>query len=285
VPIAVFGISLRSITDRYPRYLLDRIASASSLLGAREQRTLIAFAEIVGAGDPRLALIPDASTQLQPADPDRARQLIERAGADTTTPLVAFCLRDFTAGRRFIAHHYTRPLSPDELRNYIETSGALIEHAVRAHGVGVVLYPMNTNPPDDDRRIMQEVLDGIDDRSVASRVTLIREQHGPRDMKAMLGLMQACVGVRFHSLMLATSMEVPPLSLAYARKNHAAMNHMGLERYSLDLAALERHEAIELFDDLMENHSSIVATLRSNNAQMQVLYDRGLDHLSRAIAT
>lgn len=284
VPVVVFGISVRSFHKRYPRHLLARIASSASLLGAREDRSLKSFEALVGSDDPRVMLVPDSALQLQPADPETARRIIEQAGVDTSGPLVALSMRDFTAGRNFYAHHYSRRLSETQLRDYVAASRALIEHAVRAHGLGIVLCPMNTRPPDDDRRIMREVIDGIEDRAVAGRVTLLREQLGPREMKAILGLMRACVGTRFHSLVLATSTGVPSLSLAYAHKCHAIMSQMGQRRYSRDIATLDGREIIELFDELMENHSSIVSVLESKTAQLLDLYDEALGHLSRVVA-
>jgi polysaccharide pyruvyl transferase WcaK-like protein len=284
VPVAVFGISLRTFTKAFTRNRLTGIAGSAVILGGREQRTIDRFQDLVGADDPRPVFVPDAATQMRPADEQEARRLIERTGADPDRPTIAICMRDFTAGEDFQTHHYSRSYTPDQLNRYVEAVRALVRSAVVDHDHDVLLCPMHTNPPDDDRRIHRVVTEGIEDAAIRDRTFSVDEQHGPRQMKAVLGTMRACVGVRFHSLVLATSMGVPTMTVAYAHKNHSIMDQMGLGDYTIDLADVDSRTTVAMLGDLMNHRVSIGRSLLERNDEIHARYDAALQELADALA-
>jgi len=284
VPYAIFGISLRTIQGRLATRRLRSIVRGASLLGAREQRSLDRFAELVGSDDPRLVFVPDAAIGMRPSDPARASELMRNAGADPNRPHIAVSMRDFTAGESFQTHHYTRSLDRPQIEAYIDSCVAVIESAVSNHRVGVLLTPMHTNAPDDDRRILSEVVQRLPS-TIQPDVTLMTDQLGPRDMKAVLGSMQALVGVRFHSLVLAMSMNVPAMSLSYAHKNTAIMRQMGVQDLALDIAELEPAATVTMFDDLMARRSQVRATLERTNVEMVTRSASALDQLDAVIGS
>jgi polysaccharide pyruvyl transferase WcaK-like protein len=282
IPVVAFGISLRSFQGWYGDMALRRIVSWSDLLGGREENTLDRFRQL--APDPdKVAYVPDTAMSMRPSDPSRAAELLIADGADPQARNLAICMRDFRAERSFQIHHYSRAFDDGTLARYHETAIRLAEHAIRAHDCNVVFCPMNTRPPDDDRRVMNEVRESISDPELKKRTTVITQQHGPRDMKAILGSMHAVVGVRFHSLVLAMSMSVPALAICYALKNQAIMQQMHQSRFSLDLVEADPDRAIERLDELMEARSQLVRTLCDRNAQIERVYGRQLDRLGELI--
>ncbi len=282
IPVLVLGISLRTMGSSYCRFLLRKIVRWSALLGAREDRTLEAFRQIADPG--KVCLVPDVATQLAPSAPERAREFLRREGVDASGPCVSICVRDFRAGRRFGRHHYSRTFDADALDNYRDAVLAAAVHAVRRRDCQVVFCPMNTVAPDDDRRLAGEIRDAIRDDGVRRRVFVMQQQHHPRDMKAMLGLMRANVGVRFHSLVLATSMGVPSLGIAYAHKNHAWMRFVGLDDYSHDLAEIDAELICAQLDELLLLREPIAARLRERAGRIDAQFAARLETIRGVLA-
>lgn len=282
VPSAIFGISLRTVEGRQASRMLHSIVRGAAILGAREQRSLDAFADLTSADDPRLAFVPDAAIGMRPHDPERGAEVIAAAGMDPDRPFLAISMRDFTASDAFQTHHYTRGLDAAQMDAYVDACRGIIERAVMTHDLAVLMAPMHTNPPDDDRRVMHDVVGGLAPE-VRRKVVLMEDQLGPRDMKAVLGRAEALVGVRFHSLVLATSMDVPSMSLSYAHKNTAIMHQMGLDGFALDIATVERDAAVAMLDDVLGRRTEIRATLERTNREMAEHSRAALDRLAGVI--
>jgi polysaccharide pyruvyl transferase WcaK-like protein len=282
IPVLVFGVSMRSLTSRYCRFMMQQISQTAAVLGAREDRTLNQF--VSWAGSRKTALfVPDAATQMTPATPARAASLIREAGGDPMAKNVAVCMRDFRTTHDFQKHHYSRCYDTPTLNRYKDSIGRLAAHVVRNHDANVLLCPMHTNPPDDDRIVMQQMVESIADPGIRRRCTLLDRQHLPRDMKAILGLMYAVVGVRFHSLVLATSMNVPALGIAYAMKNHAILKQMGQGEFAVDLAQLKPDTCVGMFNELVRRHDEIKQTLFQTNSEMHVLFAQRIQLLSELV--
>lgn len=281
IPVVVFGISLRTLNSRYCRLLMQRVAGWADFLGAREDRTLQRFSQL--AEPAKVHLVPDVAVQLVPSTVERAEELLQSAGVDPGARRVSICLRDFRADRRFQRHHYSRAYEPASLVRYHDTVRQIIEHAVRRHDCQIVLCPMHTIAPDDDRRLAEEIRNSVADAGIRRRIVPLVQQHGPRDMKAMLGRMDANVGVRFHSLVLATSMHVPSIALAYAHKNHAWMNYIGMPTYAHDLATLSASPLCDQLDATLAEREALQAQLQARYAQIHQHFRHQLDAAWRII--
>jgi polysaccharide pyruvyl transferase WcaK-like protein len=278
IPILVFGISMRKLTSRYCRFMMRQIAHRAAVLGAREARSLQLFSTMVGTRN-TAALVPDAATQMVPSSPARAAELLRRIGIDPTAKTVAICLRDFRANAAFQKHHYSRHFDAPTLKRYHQSIRDLAVHLVRNHDANVLFCPMHTNPPDDDRAVMRLVAESITDPGIRKRCIVMTQQQHPRDMKAILGSMYAAVGVRFHSLVLATSMNVPSLGVAYALKNNAILRQMGQGEFVQDLTTTNSETIIDLFDRLAERHADLTEVLCNSNRQLDELFDQRLQEI------
>jgi polysaccharide pyruvyl transferase WcaK-like protein len=279
IPVAVFGISLRSLDSGICRWMARRIARRASILGGREARTVERL-EALAPGTGTACLVPDAAFGMTPSPPSTARTLLADAGVDPDARRVAICMRDFRSERKFQAHHYSSAFDGPARERYADVMRRIAEHLVRRHDADVVFCPMHTVAPDDDRRIMREVREAIADESVRNRCTLLESQLGPREMQAILGSMYATIGVRFHSTVLSAAMGVPCLAVGYAPKNRAIMEQLGLGEYVFDLSDLRFEPVVERLDDLLANRSGIADTLRTECGELRHRFHAACDRLA-----
>ena len=131
----------------------------------------------------------------------------------------------------------------------------------REKGATVCFVPQVTHEQggDDDRAAARAVYDGV---AAKERVRLVEEELSPDQIKALCGSMDFFVGTRMHSNILALTMGVPTLAIAYQPKTIGIMRQLGLERYvcgieDLTLPAIQRR-----FEELAQNRQRIAAALR-----------------------
>jgi polysaccharide pyruvyl transferase WcaK-like protein len=278
VPVVAFGISLRGFRSAPCRMLMRRIAMWSSLLGGREELTVRNLRQYADRPD-KSVYVPDTAILMLPAAESEARRILAAAGCDLARPTVAISMRDFRSDRRFQKHHYSRSLSDDTLRRYRETFREIAECAVRDFDFDVVFLPMHTHAPDDDRRIMREVVEGIEDEESRSRCSVVMEQCGPREMKAILALMHATIGVRFHSLVLSASVGTPAFAFCYALKNREIMRGLGFEQFAIDLEKIGTEPVIRRLREFFEQRDQIAEQLRVQSRDQREILDRGVQRL------
>ena len=283
IPVIAFGVSLRSIKSRYCRALMGSIARSADFLGAREEKTLQALQRFTD-DEHKVEMVPDAAIQMRPSDPNRAATLLSEAGVDPSARNAAICLRDFRSDPRFQLHHYSRRYEPATLERYHTAIRKAAEHCVRRHDSHVVFCPMHTAGQDDDRRVAAEIRAAIRDEGVRRCVTVLKRQHTPRDMKAILGSMHINIGVRFHSLVLATSMLVPSVAIAYAQKSLALMNYIQQGEYASDIAEIDADQLCGRIDDLIAHHGATADQLRRRYAEINAAYSSQVARVGELIA-
>jgi polysaccharide pyruvyl transferase WcaK-like protein len=275
IPVIVFGISLRMISQALSRTFTRFICRSAAYLGAREDRTRQLLDDI--AGQPgRARLLPDPATQMTPISDAEAEAELARMGATPGRPRVAICLRDFSAPSRFRSAHYSAAYTSGQREALLSAMARLSTHLVGERGARVVFLPMNTKAPDDDRMPARDVVDRVTDRGIRASLHVVQEQQGPRAVKGMLGRMDAVIGVRFHSLVLATSMGVPVYAVGYAPKNEAIMRFFGREAYAQSLSSFDADRLIDGVDEMLSDIAAQRRAIADRNAAINQLYQEEL---------
>jgi polysaccharide pyruvyl transferase WcaK-like protein len=142
---------------------------------------------------------------------------------------------------------------------------------------------MNTGFPDDDRIAAKKVIKALPKNIRTERVDLMEIQYGPREMKGIFGLMDLVVGVRFHSLVLSSSMGTPVLSIGYAPKNRAIMSLIEQDKYFVKLNEVSRPWLIEQAFQILKNRKSVVGNLRQVYKHLNSIYDDEINRISTLI--
>ncbi len=283
VPVVCFGSGVEPLRNpllrRMARSAFERIFDDVLVRGRRSAATLRAL----GVERP-IRTAADQVVTLPPAPPEEAAAFAyENLGLDPREhPCVSVSFKRCflyrggwlpvqwearrRSGRRYEAH----------LRVQADFA-RLIRSLLDNHGLRVVLVPMYHSQGDLAvcRELMEEVAGG-------ERVRLL-EAIGPSSiLKGLLGLMQAHVGIRLHSTILATSMGVPSICVYYMQKGLEYFEWIGCERFALPLDSVTWTALEGAWQELWERRRELRRHLLVRNRELSeqvlehaVLLDRG----------
>lgn len=276
--VIVWGIWLRPLKNRLCRLLVRFACRQTVYLSGRDYETVRGLSELM-KGTRSVAFIPDPATRLTPASIEEARALLADQGVGPAQRAIAICLRDFCAGQQFSMHHYDRQFSPREVENYLNATAHMVRTLLEKTDYTVLFLPMHTVQPDDDRIPAEMVAERLRTAADPKRVKVLTRQFQPREMKALLGLMDLVVGMRFHSLLLASSMGTPVVSISYATKNESIMDLIGQREHTIrvqDVSGewLSRH-ALEV----LSQREVIRASIATRYAEFATIYEAELIRL------
>jgi polysaccharide pyruvyl transferase WcaK-like protein len=271
-PVVIYGISLRHVPCGVSRFCIRAIIKMADLAGAREYSSLANFQEIAGI-KPSITTIPDPATQMRPVSRQESMVLLRDSGVDTSIPVIGICMRNLRVSNRFRRQVYSESYSQGDMRRLTEVVSETISYLVNRKGCWVVSLPMNNLPPDDDREAERELCDCIKDPVVRRRMTFIDKELNPRQMKGILGLFFATIGVRFHSLVLSSSMHVPVVSIGYDKKNSHFMDYIGMSEFSTTVRQVTSEFLNKRFDTIFAEHECIVFRLRERYRQIDEDYN------------
>ena len=276
--IIVWGIWLRPLSNRHCRALVRFICRRADYLSGRDPETVCGLSELVNGGA-SVEFLPDPATQMTPLSSDQAKRLLAIEGVRPNEKAVAICMRDFHAGPEFGVHHYDRQFSPGDVEQYQDAMAQLVRTLLEKTDYHILFFPMHTVDPDDDRVPAVKVVERLGAAADLARVSVVTRQYQPREMKGMLGLMDLVVGMRFHSLLLASSMGTPIVSIAHASKSESIMELIGQHQHMIRVsdvtgAWLSRHAL-----DVLSQHDALQSALRKQYASFAAVYETQLSRL------
>lgn len=276
--VIVWGIWLRPLKNRLCRTLVRFICRQAAYLSGRDPETVRSLSELMNGTRP-VAFIPDPATRVTPVSSEEARALLTEEGAGHHQKGIAICLRDFRADRQFGVHHYDRQFAPREVENYLNATAHLVTILLEKTDYTVLFLPMHTVQPDDDRIPATIVAERLGTAADLKRVKVVTRQFQPREMKALLGLMDLVVGMRFHSLLLASSMGTPVVSISYASKNESIMDLIGQREHMIRIENVSGEWLSRHVLEVLSRHEAIRAGITTRYATFATVYEAELTRL------
>jgi polysaccharide pyruvyl transferase WcaK-like protein len=237
------------------------VLSNASLVFARDKDSLAWVTGLRALAPDRLRLAADIAFQFTGSSPERAAEVLEKAGARLDgTPLVGITpnmrVYERTEGKGF-ENRYVRALSD------------LCGFFTRQEGCQVVLIPHEISPNTDrkDDRFLGQLVSSLVPGD-AARVCVLTDAHSAADLKAVIGQCVFLVGSRYHSLVAALSQRIPAVALGWAHKYEGLMMSAGLGQYVLDLGR-----------NGVEGVSEVVQTAWSRRGLLKALLDSSVPRL------
>jgi polysaccharide pyruvyl transferase WcaK-like protein len=267
--VVVFGISLRSLKG-YSRFMVSTIIKSAYLASAREAASLRLMKCLRGKRE--VHFLPDPAFQLKIDSDFSFKNFIDRFGFSGKDRFVGVCLRGFDSPGQFRKHHFSISVRDDQLERYYDAVASFSRSAIEA-GHKILFIPMHVHAPDDDRipaHLVSERLGQVMSKACA----FCEDQFTPREIKALFSHLDFVLSVRFHSIVLATSVNTPVLAIEYARKNREIMKTMGMEEWSVSLLELSKDTLSSRFYDMLSKQQAIREVLTERNAENRGIYLR-----------
>lgn len=238
--LVCFGVGSKPITSLKGREITRVLVSKSQRISTRDERSKTILQSLVkprvkGTEFP-LNVTGDSALMMAP-DVKRCRP----------GKMVVFCPRRLTSDHRSLYHERLNDATIKRVR-HMQARAA--DSLVR-QGLGVSFMPFHTVAPDDDREEIRNIRNLMTEDS-----ELLPRPSSPMNGLETISGARMVVGLRLHSLVLASSCGVPFTTVDYDIKMRGFMEHMGLDELCVpSTGRIDRLTEISL--KVSENHGRI----------------------------
>ncbi len=126
-----------------------------------------------------------------------------------------------------------------------------------------------------DINFAEKVISRMKER--AGVVVLSNERYSSEELMGVLGSMRLFIGMRLHSLILASAMDVPCIGLAYAPKVRHFMSLLGMDEFKLELSGLTGAVLAEKVMDMTRCESEIRPRFKDRTRELRQLARQGFE--------
>ena len=240
-PVMLYANGIGPVTKPENRKKVKQTVELANVVTLRDRASAQELRDM-GVKHPELHITADPVFNLVPADADRGRELLVKAGLPGGRKFAAVSVRDWPAARQF----------PQQ-------AARLCDHLHRTYGLETVFLLMQ---PAADRETTEQVR-----RAMESPSYLLDVPATPSELMAVLGQAELCVAMRLHTLIFAARMAVPTVGLVYDPKVDSYLKELDLpsagevERFDVD-------RACQVCDELMADYDRILARLKERSAAL-----------------
>ncbi len=171
------------------------------------------------------------------------------------------------------------PFREDASKRYDDyriTMGKVADYVVQNKSAIPVFIPMVSipnKPLEQDDEASQDVISAMRHREMAKA---IRSNYSPREIQGLIGAMKLQIGTRMHSVIFASSMNVPVIAVAYEPKTTSLMNTLGLDQFVFGIETLNFQEVVRSVDTLWKDRQKWMhIAARNTKALRQMASESG----------
>ena len=242
----------------WSRHFARWVINASDLVIMRDEDSK-ELAESIGVTK-AISVTGDAAFVNPVSSHDRAQEIAREERIDLTVPIIAVNVT------KYIDTWLAKGQKVDARGSFLDTMADGLIRAREQIDQKVQFLVFSTQPMDET--VSYQLADKIGAKVIDNTKYL------SHDIQAMMRPCGLMVGMRFHSLVLSTAVNVPCLGLVYAPKVRGFMRLLDCEAYSLELAEItpellaERVQAAwQEREQLWEKQNLLVSTLKAGAEQ------------------
>jgi polysaccharide pyruvyl transferase WcaK-like protein len=272
VPMVFLGVGLKPVKSWRGRLLFRNIFRRVRFLSVRDPEVIDHMRGMGFDGPVHLGV--DSAIVMDPAPESLAVGILASAGVDMSKPILAVCpimLSDDYRG------HYHEPV-PAARRQFAYSSLAQIADQQSNLGRQVVFIPMHRVPPDDDRVPIAAIVDRMRSQSF-----LIEPPEDPQVVSALLGAADMLIGMRLHSIVLATARGVPTIGIGFDMKVGGYMRYLGIGDYCLPIADFTFAELTDAVEKCWANRDTVREELNVRMADWRSLAEDTIEQMAQRI--
>ena len=257
-PIVLSGQTIGPFNNwldrKFAKFALNRV----DVITLREN-TSQAILEALGVTNPIIKVIGDDAIGLPCADDAKVTEIFVNEKIQKHHPMIVITVRRCD------------PTSLEKVTKIVQTMTELADCLISQLGARIVFLPMYH----DDIAIASEIVRKMRFRDKVNVIANVYD--GPR-IKGFIGQADIVIGLRYHSLVFATSMMVPSIGIYWNQyslfKIKGVLEIMGQEKYACDVDRMSVGNMMELVLYIFSNKSRIREQLeeRIKNLQTYRLY-------------
>jgi len=262
--LVFYGESIGPFTTLIGKYLARYMLRRAKLIMVREEisRDILQKLGIraILTGEPAFALESLLNAEME-------KQISDFRG---TGKLVGISLAQQAI---LISSRQSNSKKQKNLNSYIDTMTQTVNYLIEEKGAKVVLVPHVCGPGiADDRIIQSKVLAKIKNKE---KVLNITEDYEAEELKGIIGRCWMFIGTRMHANVAALSSGVPTIAIRCEHKAQGIMRQAGLERYVVDIYAMNFGEMVSKIDEIWAKREQISQELQN---RMKVVKKQALSN-------
>lgn len=256
-PVMVYAPGVGPIRTKLGRFLTKFVVGSVDIITVRDETSKKVLMSC-GIIKTPIQVTADPVLALTPAPPKRVEEILAIEGVTNAKPLVGMSVRwnpyEFEIGDEFV-EHFKRRIS--------KVSDYIIEEL----GADLVFIPMQFPPRETcDVKIMDTIHQMMEFKDQA---TIIRGMHSPKEMLGIVGKMDMVIGMRLHSLIFASRMNIPMVGIVYDSKVKEFIKMVGQEEWSCDYKNIELLDLFSKIDHVWGNRSVIKTELQIKVSELE----------------
>lgn len=198
----------------------------------------------IGVNKPKILITADPALDLEGASVEKGRLLLSEIGTPANKKLLGVSVRRWHGN------------TPDFERIIAE----VCDYVSEKYDMMPVFIPMQI-----ERDLMLS-------QSIAARMkhkaVVVKKRYPVDEVMSMVAAMEACIGMRLHSLIYAAVASVPLIGLVYDPKVSSFMEHTHQKLYT-GVKELSTKKLTDLIDKCMDNYEEISRDLRNNYKELR----------------
>lgn len=258
-PLMIYAAGVGPLRTEAGRRLTRATFEQADAITVRDSDSATLLEEL-GIPRARVTVTADPAFELEPASPERAEEILTRAGAAAAaSPRVAVCVRGWSFGT-----------SPEQWQAELAKG---LDTFLERHGGSAVFVPFHRAVgEDDDEAAAAGVIGRMSQRK---RTVALGSGYTPEEVSALIGRCDLLVGMRLHSIVFAQSHAVPSIAIVYDPKVRSAMGSR-LARFALALEQINGNEMAALLREAFERRDELSSELRAERgAQVAAAVSNG----------
>jgi len=151
-------------------------------------------------------------------------------------------------------------------KNFINSLSIAADFLIEHYNATVDFIPMRTITDDDDGIVARQILSQMKYKNKTWVCSVVPK---PREFIEMLKKYSLIIGMRLHSLILATSAGIPVIGFEYMPKVKAYMASISQGEYSLSMTTINSDKLIQLTKNTFEHYDFRAQTIISKISELQ----------------
>lgn len=239
----LYANGIGPINTRTDRRLTARILNKVDLITLRDDKSDEELKKL-GVTKPEIIITADPAFTINLKEALTGQFFIKRAGVPDGTKVCAVSIRSWK----------------NSSGNFSEAMASLCDYMVEKYDIHPLFVPMQY-PLDMD--VSKEVMEKMKHPSY-----IINRNLTVAEMFSVLSGAEVLIGMRLHSLIYATTLEIPAMALVYDPKISAFMESLS-QPYMIDVEDMEPEKMKRTFDSLVGGLSSHREKLHTANAVLK----------------
>ncbi len=277
-PIFCYALGVGSVKTGLGRLLTRLILNQVNLITVRDENSREQLSQL-RVIKPPCFITADPAFTLIPSNEQQAQKIFLLEGiGDTDGPRIAI-----TLCRWFHYQHYLLPMTwrlkfcrlqeQNDFACLKKTIAQVADHLISIHKAQVIFIPMSspggkTAPILNDAQVSKETMDLM---KFKENVFILTGEYSPKELKAFLGQMDLVIGMRMHSLILTSMMNVPVIGIELSPKFHSFFELIGQIEYLLALNNINYRSLLEKIDKALSEREKVGDELKLRKRIIQEL--------------